>query len=151
MELATLKLKVFFEKLWTFLKLYWKELVFLALFVYLLVFVKRKTDLVNDLLAEREATRIAYQQNIDRLNQVIQTETATRRKIESDYQALIERINKEHADEVKRIAEVRAEEIKELIKKHQNNPVLMAQTINDLFGIPIMAIPNERQTWEPQQ
>ena len=64
---------------------------------------------------------------------------------------MIERINKEHSDEIKRIATVKEEEIKNLIKKHQNNPVLMAQTINEIFGIPVMQISQQRQAWEPNE
>lgn len=150
MELVWSQLKTFFAKVWAFAKLYWKELVFLVLF-FLLFFVKQKTNLIEALLREREKTRKEHKENIDRLTQQIQNEIASRRKIESDFQAFIERINKEHSDEIKKIGLVREAEIKELIRRHQNNPTMMAQTINDLFGIPIMVVPTDRQPWEPQQ
>lgn len=151
MELTLLKTKTFLAKALSIVKLYWKEALFLIALTYLAFFVKKKNDLISELLAQRERTRIEHLENIDRLNQQIQTEVATRRKIETDFQSLIERINREHDDQIKRIATIREEEIKALIKKHQNNPVVMAQTINDLFGIPVMPIPTERQVWEPQE
>jgi hypothetical protein len=149
MELA-IKLKTYFAKLWYYVKLYWKEIGFAVAFIYLLFFVKQKTNLIEELLQEREKAHKEHKENIDKLNQQIQNEIATRRKIESDFRILIDRINKQHADEIKRIALVREEEIKELIRRHHNNPTIMAQTINDLFGIPVMTVAPDRQTWEPQ-
>jgi hypothetical protein len=151
MELALLKLKVFMQRLWTYTKLYWKELVFAVVLVYLFMFVKQKMDIIKALLADRDSVRKKHQENIDQLNQAVETETAARRKLESDYQTLIAQINQEHSDEIKRIAVVRSEEIKALIKKHQNNPVVMAQTINSLFGIPVMLTAETKQSWEPQE
>lgn len=151
MELTLLKTKTFAAKALSFMKLYWKEALFLVALFYLVLFVKRKNDLIVELLAQRERMRKEHQENIDRLNQQIQTEIAVRRKIELDFQNLIERINREHSDEIKRIASVREQEIKALIAKHHNDPAIMAQTINELFGIPVMPVPTERQPWEPQQ
>lgn len=146
-----IKTKTFALKVWEFIKLYGKEVLFIALIAYAFVLVKNKSNVIEQLLAEREQARKAHQENISRLTQQIEVEQAARRKIESDYQTLIERINKEHNDEIKRIAAVKEEDIKALIKKHQNNPVLMAQTINQIFGIPIMPIPEQRQDWEPNE
>lgn len=151
MELVLARLKTFFAKAHAFAKLYWKEFVFAIALVYLFCFVKQKNNLIEELLRERETTRKEHKENVDRLNQQIQTEIATRRKVESDFRTLIDSINKQHTDEIKRIALVREEEIKELIRRHQNNPTIMAQTINDLFGIPVMAVPTDRQSWETQQ
>lgn len=150
MELTLLKIKTFFQKLWSFIKLYFKELIFVFLLFYSFFLVKKKTDLINQLLQERETVRQAHRQNLDNLVANIEAEQARRRKIESDFRDLIEKINKEHQEEVKRIATVRAEEVKKLIEQHQNNPVKMAETINTLFGIPVMSIPEQRQSWEPQ-
>ena len=102
-------------------------------------------------MSQVEQARKEHQDNIARLTQQIEIEQAARHKVESDYQILIERINKEHSDEIKRIATVKEEEIKNLIKKHQNNPVLMAQTINEIVGIPVMQISQQRQAWEPNE
>jgi len=151
MELALSKLKAFSAKAWFFLKLYWKEFAFAVVLFYVLFFVKQKTNLIEELIQDREKIRKEHKENIDRLNQQIQNEIATRRKIESNFQELIERISKQHSDEIKRIASVREEEIKALIRLHQNDPVLMARTINDLFGVPVMTLPTDRQPWEPQQ
>ena len=149
MELALSKLKVFSAKAWSFLKFYWKEFAFAVVLVYLLFFVKQKTNLIEELIQGREKIRKEHKENIDRLNQQIQNEIATRRKIESNFQELIERISKQHSDEIKRIASVREEEIKALIRLHQNDPVLMARTINNIFGVPVMTLPTDKQSWEP--
>jgi len=151
MELTLLKIKTFLAKVLSFFKLYSKEVLFLAVLAYLVFFVKKKNDLINELASKRERSRIEHIENIDRLNQQIQSEIATRRKIESDFQTLIDRIKKDHADETIRITFVRAEEIKRLIRQYQNNPVVMAQSINELFGIPVMPVSDVRQPWEPEQ
>lgn len=151
MELVLPRLKTFFAKSLAFVKLYWKEVVFAIVLFYLLFFVKNKTNMIEELLREREKTRKEYKENVDKLNQQIQNEIATRRKIESDFQTLIRNINNQHNEEIKRIALIREEEIKVLIRRHQNNPTVMAQTINSLFGIPVMAVPTDRQSWEPRQ
>lgn len=146
-----IKTKTFFLKVWEFVKLYGKEVVFVALLIYVFFLVKNKTQLIEQLMQEREATRRAHQENITRLTQQVEAEQAVRRKIESDYQTLIQRINNEHDEEIKRIALIKQEDIKALIKKHQDNPVLMAQTINQIFGIPVMPITEQRQPWEPNE
>ena len=146
-----IKTKTFFLKVWEFVKLYGKEVVFVALLIYVFFLVKNKTQLIEQLMQEREVTRRAHQENITRLTQQVEAEQAVRRKIESDYQTLIQRINNEHDEEIKRIALIKQEDIKALIKKHQDNPVLMAQTINQIFGIPVMPITEQRQPWEPNE
>jgi len=151
MELVWIKIKTFILKVWEFLKLYSKEIFFIVLISFAFFLVKNKVEMIDQLLAERDATRKAHQENIARLTQQIEIEQAARRKIESDYQSMIERINREHSEEIKRIAVVKEEEIKILIRKHQNNPVLMAQTINSIFGIPVMQIPEQKQNWEPNE
>lgn len=150
MELIALKIKIFTQKLWSFIKAYFKEIGFAIIFIYLIIFVKNKTDIINQLLKDRESSRKAHQENINNLTNQILNEQARRRKIESDFRDLIDTINKNHEEEVKRIATVRAEEIKSLIEQHQNDPVKMSETINNLFGIPVMQTPTEKQTWEPQ-
>ena len=146
-----IKMKTFALKFWEFVKLYGKEVVFIVLLVYGFFLFKNKTQLIEQLIQERNAARRDHQENIARLTRQIELEQAIRRKIESDYQELIQRINTEHDEQIKKIALIKQEDIKTLIKKHQNDPVVMAQTINAIFGIPIMPITQERQPWEPKE
>lgn len=148
MELNLLKIKLFFTKLWAFLKLYGLELLFGGIAIYTMFLVKNKSDVIQHLLAEQEAIRKAHIENIDGLTKQLETEVSKRQKIERDHAELLRVIAARHDEELSRIAKVREKEIKDLFTKHQNDPRRMAQTINDLFGIPVMEVPPEKQTWE---
>ena len=138
MELKLLQLKLFFAKVVAFFKEHWLDFVFGVILLYAIVVVKQKQDQINKMLEEQNETRDANRQNIDELVNRIEQEIAKRRKVESDFQELIKKINERHNEELKRIASVKQEEIKQLIERHQNDPVRMAQTLNELFGIQIM-------------
>lgn len=148
MELILLKIKLFFAKLWAFLKLYGVQLLFGFTALAAMVLVKNKSDVIQHLLAEQEAVRKAHIENIDGLTKQLETEVSRRQKIERDHAELMRVIDARHDEELNRIAKVREKEIKDLISEHQNDPRRMAQTINDLFGIPVMEVPPEKQTWE---
>lgn len=138
MELKRLQVKLFFAKVFAFLKEHWLDFVFGIILLYAVVVVKQKQDQINRMLEEQNKTREANRQNIDELANRIEQEIAKRRKIESDFQDLIKKINERHDEELKHIASVRQEEIKQLIERHQNDPVRMAQTLNQLFGIQLV-------------
>ena len=138
MELKRLQVKLFFAKVFAFLKEHWLDFVFGIILLYAVVVVKQKQDQINRMLEEQNRTREANRQNIDELANRIEQEIAKRRKIESDFQDLIKKINERHDEELKHIASVRQEEIKQLIERHQNDPVRMAQTLNQLFGIQLV-------------
>lgn len=148
MELTLLRVKLFFAKLWAFLKLYGVQLLFGITAVAAMFLVKNKSDVIQHLLAEQEAIRKAHIENIDGLTKQLETEVSKRQKIERDHAELLRVIDARHDQELNHIAKVREKEIKDLITEHQNDPRRMAQTINDLFGIPVMEVPPEKQTWE---
>lgn len=148
MELTLLKVKLFFAKVWSFIKLYGLEILFGSMALYAMFLVKNKTDVIKQLLTEQAAIRKAHQENIDELTKQLESEISKRQKIERDHAELLRVIDARHDEELKRIAQVRDKEIKNLIAEHQNDPRRMAQTINDLFGIPVMEVPAEKQNWE---
>ena len=148
MELTLLKVKLFFIKVWSFIKLYGLEILFGSMALYAMFLVKNKTDVIKQLLTEQAAIRKAHQENIDELTKQLESEISKRQKIERDHAELLRVIDARHDEELKRIAQVRDKEIKNLIAEHQNDPRRMAQTINDLFGIPVMEVPAEKQNWE---
>jgi len=148
MELMILKVKLFFAKFWSFLKMYGVQILFGFAAICAMLLAKNKSDVVQHLLTEQEAIRKAHIENIDGLTKQIETEVSKRQKIERDHAELLRVIDARHDEELNRIAKVREKGIKDLIGQHQNDPRRMAQTINDLFGIPVMDVPPEKQTWE---
>ena len=74
-----IKTKTFFLKVWEFVKLYGKEVVFVALLIYVFFLVKNKTQLIEQLMQEREVTRRAHQENITRLTQQVEAEHSSRK------------------------------------------------------------------------
>lgn len=148
MELMILKVKLFFAKIWSFLKMYGVQILFGFAAICATLLAKNKSDIVQHLLTEQEAIRKAHIENIDGLTKQLETEVSKRQKIERDHAELLRVIDARHDEELNRIAKVREKEIKDLFTKHQNDPRRMAQTINDLFGIPVMEVPPEKQTWE---
>jgi hypothetical protein len=148
MELILLKVKLLFAKLWAFFKMHGIQLLFGITAITSMFLLKNKSDVIQHLLAEQEAIRKAHIENIDGLTKQLETEVSKRQKIERDHTDLLRVIAARHDEELNRIAKVREKEIKELFTKHQNDPRRMTQTINDLFGIPVMDVPPEKQTWE---
>lgn len=140
MELKLLQIKLVWIKVWGFIKSHWIEIFFALMAIYTVLLAKKKQDVINQLIADQEALREQHKKNIDDLTTQIEGQISQRRKIESDYQALVTAINARHDQQIKDIAKVKEQEIRDLIAKHQDDPTKMAETINELFGIPIMGV-----------
>lgn len=140
MELKLLQFKFFFIKFYGFIKSHFVEIFFAIVGVYAVFLAKKKQEVIQQLIADQQTAREQNKKNIDDLTKQIEEQISKRRKIESDYQDFITQINERHDRQIKEIAEIKEKEIKDLISKHQGDPTKMAQTINELFGIPIMGV-----------
>jgi len=140
MELKLLQLKLVSIKVFGFLKSHWIEIFFGLMGLYAVFVAKRKQEIITQLVADQQKFRDQHKKNIDDLTKQVEDQISLRRKIESDYQNLIKEINERHDKQIQEIAKVKEKEIKDLIEKHQNDPTKMAETINDLFGIPILGV-----------
>jgi DNA anti-recombination protein RmuC len=140
MELKWLKVKVFFGKLWSFLKLYGIQIGLLLITLYVVIVLRKKDSAINDLIAEQERVQKAHEANIAQLEAQITAELQRQQEIQRQYDALINKIKTEHDANVQRIAVTNAAEIKSIIARNQQNPEAMAAALNQIFGIQVVEI-----------
>lgn len=137
MELILLKTKAFIMKVWSFLKLYGTEILLGAALVYTILLVKQRNDIVESLIKQQKETREAHKKNLEVLQQQVEQEIQRRQSIEREHANIVRQINEQHDATLKEIASLRSKEIRALVEKHHDNPEKMAETINEVFGIPL--------------
>lgn len=137
MELILLKTKSFLMKVWLFLRLYGAEILLGAALIYTILLVKQRNDIVESLIKQQKETREAHKKNLDTLQQQVEQEIQRRQNIEREHSNIVSQINEQHDNALKEIASARSKEIRALVEKHHDNPEKMAETINEVFGIPL--------------
>ena len=141
MELKLLKLKMFLAKIWSFVELYWFQIVFTFTVAYIFFFVKKKEETIRLLLAERERIEATHIANINKLQADLEKEIAKRQEIQNHFNQMIESIKKSNDEALAKIATQREQDIKEIIGLYHNDPVKMANAISTTFNIPIVHFP----------
>ena len=138
MELISLKDKLFFLKIYSFIKVNWMSLVLGIGILYTMFIAKNKEDNIKLLISERERISKEHQQTLANIQSQVENEIKKRQEIEKKYNDLMDKIKNEYDQGVIEIAETKKKEIKDLIKRNHENPAAMANSINQLFGIQII-------------
>ena len=138
MELILLKIKLFFQKIYTFIKLHWDSILFFFAFLYTLKVAKNKEEQIKTLTEEREKRIKEHNDSMDSLQKSIEEEIKKRQEIQKQYDDLMKKIKNDYEDGVIQIAEEKKKEIREIIQRNHGNPSAAAEAINNLFGIKII-------------
>jgi thiamine biosynthesis lipoprotein ApbE len=127
---------------WAVLKKHWSLVVLVVVGLVMGALVamgvfknnKRYEELMsmyNDRLALRE-------QEVRQINEARQKEIERREQIEKTYQETIERINRDHAEQIGKLTAAKEQEVRRIVAETNDDPALMASRINELFGITVV-------------
>jgi len=126
-------LRSFFKKTLTFLKKYWQYIaIFFAGAASVLWFKRRPPE------DDAPAIRDAHDKQLDAINGVrkderTKTDEATE-KLEKDL-AIVQR---QYEDHKKELNEKKKEEIKNILEKHQDDPVALAKRLSEVTGFKVI-------------
>lgn len=140
MELMWIKAKLFFAKVWGFLKLFGGYLLFGLMVIVSLFFYSQLNGRIERMQQNMLDKEKAHRDNLDRLQAEIDAQLKARQEIEKLYTDLMAKIKREHSEGVQQIAETRDREVREIITRNRENPTAMATAMNSLFGVPVIAL-----------
>lgn len=126
-----MKIKLKFFLLW--LKNYWLHLFYAITFLFGILLGAKTLSI----LEERNELLERNKQEAARLRQIAELAKQREELIKKTYEQTIKDINEKNDLNLKRLAEEKDKEIKRLAKEFSTNPRLMAERVNELFGIPI--------------
>jgi hypothetical protein len=140
MELMWIKVKLFFAKVWGFLKLFGGYLLFGFMVIVSVFFYSQLNGRLERMRQGMLDKEKAHRDNLDRLQAEIDAQLKARQEIEKLYTDLMAKIKREHSEGVQQIAETRDREVREIITRNRENPTAMATAMNSLFGVPVIAL-----------
>jgi len=126
-------LKLFYNKILSFLKKHWQYIViFFAGVASVLWFKRRPQD------DETKDARDSHDKQLDAINDVKKDERvntdAAASKLEKDL-AIVEQ---QYEQQKKELDEKKKNEIKSILKKHQNDPVALAKRLSEVTGFKVI-------------
>lgn len=110
--------------------------------IYAFLFVKRKTDLYNQLLKEFRDQQTQNKQQLEDMRKVQQEQIQKQQEIDKKYHEVLEKIEKDYQGKLAALTTDKEKELRRVIEKNQDDPGAMATEINSLFGIPLYNLPN---------
>ena len=108
---------------------------------YVIIFVKRKEDLLQSLLQQRASVEATHTANINQLQTALQQEIEKRQQVENRYAEMIASIKKDNDEAIAKLANQREKDIKEIMVLYHNDPLAMATAVSTTFNIPIVHFP----------
>jgi ABC-type transporter lipoprotein component MlaA len=129
--LSWIAVKTFIKKAWVWTKKYW---YLPALAVYTLVLWIFFRDKAQKAIEVYLSSRQSYEDQIDAINQAHKEEIDKRDKILEEYSKVLEAIEDEYVLNKKILDEKKKKEVKELVKKHLDDPKELAKLISKEYG-----------------
>lgn len=130
MNLLTAKTTL--HKIWTWLKHYWYIPAILVYSIVLAVVFRRNSLAAIEILG---TTKDSYQKQIDVINTVHKNEIVKRDKIISQYNAVIENLEKNYQAEVAGLDATKKRRVKELVDSYHDKPEELTKMLGASFGI----------------
>lgn len=122
---------------WIWIKKYWFYFLFIIGFIVFTVLLRNKNKQVQNLLKMLQDQTEQHNKDLVELQRIHEEEIQKRQEIQNQYEAVIARINTEHAEALANLNRQKEKEIKNIIQEFGDDPDKMAQSINQLLGIPI--------------
>lgn len=138
-----LKVKNFFEFVWEWLKHNWLVVVLFIGVIVAVIFGNNKMKSYDELLTEYQAQIAQSHHDLAALQAVQQQEQAQQQVINQQYNDVLTKIQQQYASALTSLSVEKRKELEDIIKATHNDPSLMAQQVNTLFGLPIYATPSE--------
>ena len=131
MIISWIAVKTFLKKSWVWIKKYW-YLPALAIYAFATwVFFRGKSQKAVEV---RRTTRKSYEEHLEVINKAHKEEIEKRDRILEEYTKILEAIENEYALNKKSLDDKKKREVKELIKKHLDDPKELAKLISKEYG-----------------
>jgi len=131
MIISWIAVKTFLKKSWVWIKKYW-YLPALAIYAFATwVFFRGKAQKAVDVYL---STRQRYEEQLEVINKAHKEEIEKRDRILEEYTKILEAIENEYALNKKSLDDKKKREVKELIKKHLDDPKELAKLISKEYG-----------------
>jgi hypothetical protein len=128
--LTLLAVKKTLNKSWVWLKHNW-YIPAVIIYTLLLWIVLRKKEAAYKVL---EVRNNSYKEQIDAINNAYDIEIKERNKIIEKYNDLIDKLEKQYAEDRKILNDKKKKEVKKLIEEYHNKPEELAKIMADKYG-----------------
>jgi acyl-coenzyme A synthetase/AMP-(fatty) acid ligase len=120
------------KKTWSFIKNYWyiPLVVIVSSIGYLLT--KGRKIPTDEIL---KASKKTHEVEKAAIEHAAEQKVKAKQKVQEEYESAVKAIAHVKKTEVKNLEEKSKKEIKEIVKKHYNDPDSLSKDISDLFGI----------------
>jgi acyl-coenzyme A synthetase/AMP-(fatty) acid ligase len=120
------------KKIWSFIKNYWyiPLVVIVSSIGYLLT--KGRKIPTDEIL---KASKKTHEVEKAAIEHAAEQKVKAKQKVQEEYESAVKAIAHVKKTEVKNLEEKSKKEIKEIVKKHYNDPDSLSKDISDLFGI----------------
>lgn len=120
------------KKTWSFLKNYWYiPLVMIVSSIGYLLTQSRKIP-TDEIL---KASKKTHEKEKAAIEQATEQKVKAKQKVQEEYENAVRAITHTHRVQNKELEEKSKKQIKEIVKKHYNEPDKISKDISDLFGI----------------
>ena len=124
-------IKTFLKKAWVWIKKYW-QLPVLAVYTFILwIFFRDKAQKAVEVYL---SSRQSYEDQIEVINNAHKEEIQKRDRILEEYTKVLEAIEGEYTLSRKNLDDKKKKEVKELVKKHLDDPKELAKLISEEYG-----------------
>tara|TARA_R100000008_G_scaffold79951_1_gene62005 strand:- start:32 stop:415 length:384 start_codon:yes stop_codon:yes gene_type:complete len=124
--------KIFWQKVWVWIKNYWYLPALLVYTIVLWIFFRKKA---NNLVKLFDITKESYEKQIEALNKAHEEEIKKRNQLISTYQETLKSIEEEHNVKLNDLDSKKRKEIDKLSKNFEKDPEDLAKEMRKLFGV----------------
>lgn len=124
--------KLFFKKLWMWIKHYWYIPVMIIVAIVSWCFGRRSSAGILEMF---EASKQSYKKEIDVLSKSYEAEIEKRNQLIAEYKATLKKIEEEYKIKSKDLSEREREEIKKILEEYEGDPEGLAERMSEAFGI----------------
>ena len=126
----------------TWIKGNWALLLLGVGMIFALVVAKNKVNLYNQLMTEFQNQQAQNVRELEQLRSIQRDQLAKQEIINRRYQEVLDRIQQNYQEQLKTLDAHKESEIRRIISENHDDPAVMANEINSLFGIPIYPVAN---------
>ena len=124
--------KLFFCKVWAFLKEYWQIPFMIIWTVVTIILTRRNTAALKDVIS---AKKESHQKQIEVLKKAHREEVLELKGLQKQYLDTIAKLQEKFDKQDKELSEKHVEDVKEIVIKSKGNPEEIIRKIENDFGI----------------
>lgn len=130
--MSWLATKLFFKRIWSFLKEHWQIPFMVVWTVITVVLSRRNTSALKDVI---DAKQKSHKKEVETLKRLHKDEVLKLKNLQEEYVRTIEQLEQKFKEQDQELSEKHAEDVKEIVIKSKGNPEAIKRKIEDEFGI----------------